>query len=283
VRIYVEEKGSAITASALVVIDRTVRDLSTWDLPRGPLWTEDADINALMRRIVDDAVADHGLAVYTSPSLPLKTEIRTVPSPRHEQPEASIVLDLRVSEEQLLAQMLPKGRYNIGVAKRHGVNVRETRDVDAFTALAKETALRDGFRAPSAAHYQAFLDHLPGSFLLLAFESESATQPIGGLLGAIWGACGIYYYGASSYAHRALMAPFLLQWEAMAHCRTAGAMTYDLLGIAPPDAGSGHPWAGITGFKRKFGGTIVTYPPEHQCVLRPLSLRAIRLKRKILG
>jgi lipid II:glycine glycyltransferase (peptidoglycan interpeptide bridge formation enzyme) len=102
---------------------------------------------------------------------------------------------------------------------------------------------------------------------------------------------GIYYYGASDERHRALMAPYLLQWKAMQHCRANGCTHYDLLGVAPHSTGSGqasgsdekHAWAGITNFKEKFGGAFVAYPPEQQIVLRPMTWRLLSLKRKLLG
>ncbi len=107
-----------------------------------------------------------------------------------------------------------------------------------------------------------------------------------------WNKLGIYYYGASSYEHRSLMAPYLLQWKAMEHCKELGCLTYDLLGVAPPEnaassqlqaASSPHPWAGITDFKEKFGGELIEYPHEQQIVLRPFALKALTLKRQLLG
>ncbi len=102
-------------------------------------------------------------------------------------------------------------------------------------------------------------------------------------MGAVWGTQGIYYYGASSHEARALMAPYALQWQAMLRCRTAGCRSYDLFGIAPEGAGSRHPWGGVSDFKAKFGGTVITYPPEQQLVFRPVAHAALKMKRKILG
>jgi lipid II:glycine glycyltransferase (peptidoglycan interpeptide bridge formation enzyme) len=79
------------------------------------------------------------------------------------------------------------------------------------------------------------------------------------------------------------MGPYLLQWEALRHCKAQGCRTYDLLGIAPPDAPEDHPWAGISAFKEKFGGRIVAYPSEQVIVLRPLAARALALKRAFFG
>jgi len=82
----------------------------------------------------------------------------------------------------------------------------------------------------------------------------------------IWNGTGVYYYGASSYEDRALMAPYLLQWEAMKICKAEGCTKYDLLGISHPDTKK-DPWEGISDFKRKFGGEVITYPPEQVLML----------------
>jgi lipid II:glycine glycyltransferase (peptidoglycan interpeptide bridge formation enzyme) len=92
------------------------------------------------------------------------------------------------------------------------------------------------------------------------------------------------------------MAPYLLQWEAMKRCKAAGCNRYDLLGIEPPKEnsksqtpntktlfGSSTSWQGITEFKRKFGGLVITFPQEQMIVLRPLIKRGLDLKRKLIG
>lgn len=173
--------------------------------------------------------------------------------------------------------MKPKGRYNIKVAQKHGIRVEQTNDIHAWYRLVSETTSRDGFTGLSKQRYQAFLEALEGSFLMLAYTQEG--EAIAGLIGAVYGSTGIYYYGASSHAHRALMAPYLLQWEAMQYCRKLGCTHYDLLGIAPPDMPS-HPWAGITSFKNKFGGELVEYPPEQMVVLKPVAKKLLELKRR---
>lgn len=311
VRIYVDEQDGAITASALVTIDRTAGGLSVWEMPRGPLgqwkmengkWTirknEPGAEEKLRERIFADAKADRCLTVYLSPQTPLLTTHHSLlTSPRHIHPVATRIIDLTQSETAILVQMKPKGRYNIGVAERHGVRVEESDDVEAFYALLKTTAVRDRFRPPARSSYKAFLASIPGSFLLIARHPDAAIrEPIAGLIGVIWPSVplaptercagvhtGIYYYGASSHEHRALMAPYALQWAAMRRCKAAGCTTYDLLGIAPPDAVADHPWQGVSGFKEKFGGTVVEYPAERQVTLRPVMSTLLGWKRRILG
>lgn len=296
-RLYVLEEHGEIHASALVVIDTTAFGFSTWDIPRGPVrvesgkWKVERMLTDLIDRIVEDAKKDRALCLFLSPPASLSTvhcpllalsDIEGSTSQRHEQPEATRMIDLQCSEEEILAQMHPKGRYNIRVAQRHGIVVSESKDSDSWHNLVMQTTQRDGFLAVPKNRYRTFLDHLEKSFLLLAYE-KNATEPIAGLMGVLWNAKGVYYYGASSSIHRSLMAPYLLQWEAMRYCKARGCVSYDLLGIAPPGSSPTHPWATLSDFKAKFGGEVVTSPPEQQIMLRPTAHRLLRWKRKILG
>jgi lipid II:glycine glycyltransferase (peptidoglycan interpeptide bridge formation enzyme) len=308
IRIYVSVEEERIFASALVVIDRTSFGFSVWNVPRGPLacgmengksldatrdrWKMEHDV---LLRIIEDARKDRCLAIYFSPPREfsmINFQFPIRPSSRHEQPEATRLIDLTLPDEEILRQMKPKGRYNISVAEKHGISVTPSRDIGAFHRLLKLTSQRDRFGILPKSHYEAFLESLPGSFLLLASLPPN-PEPIAGLLGVVWRNIGIYYYGASSYAFRALMAPYALQWAAMQHCKILGCTSYDLLGIVPPSPPTPSPhgggatgwgkWAGISTFKEKFGGTAVTYPPEQQFALRPITSGLLSLKRQLFG
>lgn len=297
VRIYATGSGERLAASALVVIDKTTGGYSTWEIPRGPLTSGERETESgeptknLMTRIVTDAKHEKCMSLMLSPSKALPAPCYPL-SARHVHPESTRIIDLTQSEEEILAQMHPKGRYNIKVADKEGVTVRRGshEDIDAFYELLQSTGNRDGFKISRKSHYASFMKSMDGSFILLA---EHEKKPIAGLIGVMWppsaeatggkNRIGIYYYGASSYAHRSLMAPYQLQWEAMKLCKAAACTQYDLLGVSTEPAPKDDPWIGISDFKRKFGGTVVSFPPEQMVVLRPVMKWALEMKRKILG
>lgn len=286
VRLYVEEEAGLIIAAALVIIDRTAFGLSVWDIPRGPVgsFQRAAISGRLLQTIIEDARKNRCLTLFASPQVTLQaTSYKLIASHRHIHPDATRVLDLTLTDEALLAQMKQKGRYNIRLAERHGVRIERSTDAAAFARLAATTGKRDGFTPHNAAFYERFLQHLAGSFLLLAYPADS-SEPIAGLMGVTWHKTGIYYYGASSHdpAARPLMAPYLLQWNAMRLCRSQGCTQYDLFGVAPEGA-IHHPWSGVTDFKEKFGGRYIAYEEEQELVLRPFTKTILDLKRKFLG
>lgn len=281
VRIY----GTAGEATALVVIDKTSFGLSTWEIARAPLVREEKGEKKdeqLLVSIMSEAKKESCMSLYwTAPKDTHLSSFFSHISNRHVQPEATRIIDLRLPEAEILAQMHEKGRYNIKVAQKHGVIIKESQDIDAYYELATQTGGRDGFRILPKKSYENFLKHLPGSFLMLASTPEGKV--IAGILGVIWNGTGIYYYGASSSEHRNLMAPYLLQWEAMKKCKAENCHSYDLLGVAPENAKPNHPWQGISSFKAKFGGQLINYPPEQEKVLKPWAKMAISLKRKLVG
>jgi lipid II:glycine glycyltransferase (peptidoglycan interpeptide bridge formation enzyme) len=277
--------GQTILIAALVSIDRTAFGASTWTVQRGPLWNaslEADDIQVFLQFLQDAAKKDGAMSLFLSPTAwdPV-VDLPEHESRRHIVPQATTVIDLTQSEEDILKAMHQKGRYNIGVAQRNGVTVEASDAIDAFYTLLQSTGGRDGFRIKQKGDYRAFMK-MPHAFLLMAYEPTS-KKPIAGLLGVFWNKQALYYYGASDYAYRALMAPYLLQWTAIQRAKAVGCILYDFLGIAPLSAPANDPWQGITEFKKKFGGKVIEFPPEREIVLRPFVRAIIRGKRKILG
>jgi len=165
-------------------------------------------------------------------------------------PPYTAVIDLTKSEEEILTAMKPKGRYNIRLAEKKWVEVREVvksdENIKLFHTLMQETTSRDNFFGNTLEYYQEFLKQ-EMSHLFFAYHEDEVI------------AAGIfishhkvmyYYYGASSSKKRNLMAPYLLQWKAIEKAKKLGCILYDFLGIAGPDE-KNSPLIGVTDFKLK--------------------------------
>jgi len=178
---------------------------------------------------------------------------------RDVQPSHTLILDLERDEDELLADMHQKTRYNIRVAGKHEVGVRkmEENEFEKFWELIEVTTERDKFRAHPKSYYKKMLESL-GSMAEVWF-AEYKGKVIAANLMIFWGDTVVYLHGASSRDYKNVMAPYLLHWELIKQAKADAYKFYDFWGIAPADSPN-HPWAGITRFKKGFGGTEVTYP-----------------------
>ncbi|MEK7097346.1 MAG: peptidoglycan bridge formation glycyltransferase FemA/FemB family protein [Patescibacteria group bacterium] len=174
----------------------------------------------------------------------------------HYQPEETLVLDLSLSEDALLKQMKEKGRYNIRLAAKKNVTVKQSKDTGKFYKLLAETTQRDKFHSHPKEYYENLLKTLSGADLKKGFAkmflAEHENEVTAGIIVTFYKDTATYYFGASGDSKRNLMAPYLLQWEAILYAKNLGCRYYDFLGIAPENSRS-HPWAGVTEFKKKFG------------------------------
>jgi len=173
-------------------------------------------------------------------------------------PTTTIQIDLTKSEEALLAAMEKDTRYNIRLALRRGVVVKETNDLGGFKKLYYETAARKGFWVPKKELeilWRTFSKE-NAAFILTAFYKNT---PLASTLLLSIDKVGLYYHAASLNTHREVMAPYLLLWEAMRFLKKKGCTTFDLEGIYDQRIPSTKKWKGFTLFKKGFGGRKVEY------------------------
>jgi len=172
----------------------------------------------------------------------------------------TVQLDLRQSQDELLAAMKQKTRYNIRLAARKGVMVRRgTRDdLGLLFRMYAETAERDGFIIRPLSYYR----NAWGSFIEAGLACPLIAEYQGEALGAVilfaFGERAWYMYGASRDAHRDKMPNQLLQWEAICWARDQGASIYDMWG-APNEFVEQDPMYGVWRFKEGFGGQVVRH------------------------
>ena len=169
----------------------------------------------------------------------------------------SVLLDLRKSEDDLLAAMKQKTRYNIRLATRKGVQVRQG-DITELPMLYKMyagTAVRDGFVIRHESYYlktwREFIEADMAKILVAEFEN----QPIAALILFHFNGTARYMFGMSTETSRDLMPNYLLQWEAICLSRQLGCHTYDMWGAPEIFDESDSMW-GVFRFKEGFNGTV---------------------------
>ena len=75
-------------------------------------------------------------------------------SPHNIQPPRTIIVDIRGSEDEILARMKQKCRYNIRLAEKKGVTVRAWDNLDGFHQMMRVTGGRDNFGVHSLEYYR---------------------------------------------------------------------------------------------------------------------------------
>lgn len=189
-------------------------------------------------------------------------------SPQAIQPPRTIVIDLRGSEEDILARMKQKTRYNIHLSAKKDVVVHPSANIEAFYRLMETTAERDQFGIHSLEYYQKAFELFKSADNCELLIAEYNGERLAGLMVFASGSRSWYLYGASASLHRDRMPTYLLQWEAMKWARLKGCSQYDLYGVPDHDAQvletnfgdrSDGLW-GIYRFKRGFGGEVTRSP-----------------------
>ncbi len=305
------ERNGALCAGALVLIRTLPLGMRLAYVPRGPVVdaSDSEALSALTDALAAAARARGAFALKLEPDW-CSASPRPVPAPLHVvgsgklqtgraaeciQPHTSIHVDLTRDLDTILAQMKPKWRYNIRLAERKGVSVREgtAADLPEFHRLLQITGARDRFGIHAPAYYRAVFERLGDSARL--FIAEYQGQALAAVFVTAFGAEAIYLYGASSDLHRERMPNHALHWRVIQWARACGCTRYDLWGIpddgeepadhavadgAPPPAASGavRPSEtasrlpqGLYQFKQGFGGHVVRYAPATDLVFsRPL-------------
>lgn len=194
------------------------------------------------------------------------------------QPPRTIIVDIKDSEEVILARMKQKTRYNIRLAEKKGVIVRAWHDIESFYKMMQFTGKRDGFGVHSEAYYQRAYDLLHSKQMGELLLAEYDQKPLAALFVARNGIGAYYLYGASTDEERNRMPTYLLQWEAMKWAKAHGCEQYDLWGVPDEDEATLEAnfekrhdglW-GVYRFKRGFGGELKRAVQAMDRVYNPL-------------
>jgi len=206
------------------------------------------------------------------------------------EPDSTWVLDLDKEEKEIMSGMHHKTRYNIRLADKRGVNVRQSnkdslnRDIGIFWDLIQETVSRDKIKSYSRYYYDKFIKYFfddDKDMMIRLYIAEFENEPLAAAVVVYFGNTATYLYGASSSSKRNLMPNYLLQWHAIRQARKAGMTLYDFWGISDMDRF----WSGITRFKKGFGGRMIRFLGSWDYVLEDewyCIFRLLKMVRRII-
>lgn len=174
----------------------------------------------------------------------------------------NFVLDVTKGEEELLALMKQKTRYNIRVAQKKGVEVEIDNSEVAFEKyleLTRETSRRQGFYAHTDNYHRKMWETLReaniANLLVARYQGKIITTWI-----VFKFKDTLYYpYGASTREYREVMANNLVMWEAIRLAKKWGCKSLDMWGALGPNPDPNDSWSGFHNFKLGYSGRHVEY------------------------
>lgn len=250
--------------------------------PKGPVFHQDRPeiVNSALDFLQDLSRKEKAIFIKIDPDVLLGTGIpgteEAVPAPQGLALQAelkqrgwiysqdqiqfrnSVMLDLRKSEDDLLAAMKQKTRYNIRLAARKGVRVRrgEISELPMLYKMYAETAVRDGFVIRHLDYYLSTWRLFIEADMAKILIAEAQNQPVAAVILFHFNGTGRYMFGMSTENSRDLMPNHLLQWEAMRLAKQIGCHTYDMWGAPEVFDESDSMW-GVFRFKEGFNGTTI--------------------------
>jgi lipid II:glycine glycyltransferase (peptidoglycan interpeptide bridge formation enzyme) len=276
-------------AGVQILFRRTPIGLTIGYIPKGPvgtdwdnLWPEVLEVCKRMKAVVLRMEPDgwEGESEASHENFPGFS-----PGARSIQPRRTILVDLSGSEEEWLARMKQKTRYNIHLAERKEVRVETSEDIEKFESMMKLTGARDGFGVHSLAYYRAAYRLFSTNDQCALLEAKYEEKTLAMLMVFAHSGHGYYLYGASGNEERNRMPTYKIQWEAMRWCAAHGCRDYDLYGVPDYDEDflesefekrSDGLW-GVYRFKRGFGGRVVRAAAPLEKVFFPTIYKLFRL------
>ena len=205
------------------------------------------------------------------------------------QPAKTLLINLSKSEEQLLSEMHHKTRYNIKVAQKHGVEIKDEFDIsighglffDEALKLVIETSERQKFNTFPASYYKKMVDQFTlkngGDLKLHIYKAIFQNQLLSAAIIIDFGKTRTFLFGGSSDFHKNVMAPYLMHWQAMLDAKKQGMEYYDFWGI---ETASGET-PGFVRFKLGFGGLEKAYAGAYDIIQNKIFYKIYGLLRAV--
>ena len=198
-------------------------------------------------------------------------------------PQWTQMLDLTPTEDKLLEKMKPKTRYDIKIAQKHGVVIKEMTTDEGFEIFAKlyfQTTKRQRYHGHNENYHKIIFDTLKKniSHIFIAFYKDI---PLSAYHLFLFNDILYYPYGGSSEENKEVMASNLLMWETIRFGKQQGAKNFDLWGSLPSDYDRSASWSGFTRFKEGYGTEFVEFIGSYDLVINPVLYPLYNLTHRI--
>ena len=304
----VATRGGRIVAGAQLLLRPLPLIGAVGYVPRGPVSVADDPEAAAL--VMDELLrlASARRVQYLSVQPPCNGQVLAEDLPgrgfqqsaREVEPTATVVLDLNPSQDELLARMKMRTRYNVRLGARKGIVVREgtEADIPVFHRLLQATGGRQQFSAHPEEYFATVWRILGSRGHAKLFLADYNSEPLSAIFALAFGKCVYVWRAAWSGRHGNHRPNEALHWAAITWAKAQGYHHYDFEGIDPrlardlvekeqgePDAPVEHVQPPsqdrdqvqvstnketVALFKLGFGGRIVLSPGAYDYLSNPL-------------
>mgnify|MGYP001191860160 CR=1 FL=1 len=184
--------------------------------------------------------------------------------------EITWVLDLTQDLDTILQKMRKNTRYYIRKAEKEGVKIivsTKTSDLEEFYKIYIDTVERQKWNAYNFEYLKKEFEIFKKDDQIKIYLAEYQGKVIASSLFIYYRGEVFYHHSGSLTKFRHIPASYLIQWQSIKNAKETGNTKYNFFGIARDDI-SKHPWAGLSFFKKGFGGFEQRWVHGHDLPLK---------------
>jgi lipid II:glycine glycyltransferase (peptidoglycan interpeptide bridge formation enzyme) len=199
------------------------------------------------------------------------------------QPRIEWVLSLHEPLENIWMKMHKHARYNVRLADRANATFAiyppNKAPLDTFYELMQTTAKRDDFSIFDKSYYQAAFENITADEGFVAICTIGGA-PAAAALFIVHDKQAHYVFAGSSNDFRKIAPAYFLIWKSMTHAKESfGCNLFNFGGVQ--DSVKKLHLAGVTGFKKRFGGYEVPHLNPVDIVYSPLKYALFSLYKQL--
>ncbi|MEK7521807.1 MAG: peptidoglycan bridge formation glycyltransferase FemA/FemB family protein [Patescibacteria group bacterium] len=271
--------GPKLVGCAQIIVERAKRG-SYFLVPGGPLldWENTTLVKFFLDEIKNLALKENVWFIRIRPevldsqnSQKEFSNLGFVKAPMHLHAQNTWVLDITPSEEDLLAGMRKTTRYLIRQSEKHELTVELSKDpkmADILYKLQAETVARHKFIPFPKKLFASQIETFEKDNEAEVFICKKGNDILAAAIIIFYGDYAYYHHSGSVSLHRDIPFSYFLQWEIIKEAKRRAKKAYNFWGIAPTDNPK-HRFAGVTIFKKGFGGKRVDWLPAHDLPISP--------------